>query len=199
MNFLKSEFFSRCLNDEWIVFPSESNDMFPFVELYLILKLIFLPALIFVIYYTFAIDQFAVTSCTVLYASYNYPLGDLYGFIYYIPIIISTIILSIFGILNIQIYCIYFNYPNLFFNKTFFLFFHIVICGNTKWLLKKTNLINRELLNIRHINIANCIIHPDKKTILSKNTVGSITIIDITCSIISDGKILNETSWINDT
>jgi hypothetical protein len=57
------------------------------------LKLVFLPALIFVIYYTFAVDQFAVTSCTVLYASYNYPLGDLYGFIYYTPIIISTIIL----------------------------------------------------------------------------------------------------------
>jgi hypothetical protein len=59
------------------------------------LKLVFLPALIFVIYYTFAVNQFAVTSCTVLYASYNYPLGELYGFIYYIPIIISTIILSI--------------------------------------------------------------------------------------------------------
>ena len=57
------------------------------------LKLVFLPAIIFIIYYTFAIDQFAVTSCTVLYASYNYPLGDLYGFIYYTPIIISTIIL----------------------------------------------------------------------------------------------------------
>jgi hypothetical protein len=58
------------------------------------LKLVLLPAVIFIIYYTFVIDQFAVTSCTVLYASYNYPLGDLYGFIYYSPIIISTIILS---------------------------------------------------------------------------------------------------------
>ena len=57
------------------------------------LKLIFLPAIIFVVFYTFTIDQFVVTSCTVLYASYNFPLGDLYGFIYYTPIIISTIIL----------------------------------------------------------------------------------------------------------
>lgn len=57
------------------------------------LKLIFLPAITFVVFYTFAIDQFVVTSCTVLYASYNFPLGDLYGFIYYTPIIISTILL----------------------------------------------------------------------------------------------------------
>jgi len=57
------------------------------------LKLVFLPAIVFVVYYTFIIDQFVVTSCTVLYASYNYPLGDLYGFIYYTPILFSTIIL----------------------------------------------------------------------------------------------------------
>ena len=59
-----------------------------------LLKLVFLPAVIFIIYYSFVIEHFAVTGCTVLYASYNYPLGDLYGFIYYTPIIISTIILS---------------------------------------------------------------------------------------------------------
>jgi hypothetical protein len=58
------------------------------------LNLVFLPAVIFIIYYSFVIEQFAVTSCTVLYASYNYPLGDLYGFVYYTPIIISTVILS---------------------------------------------------------------------------------------------------------
>jgi len=34
-----------------------------------------------------------VTSCTVLYATYSYPLGDLYGAFYYLPIIITTIIL----------------------------------------------------------------------------------------------------------
>lgn len=59
-----------------------------------LITLVFLPAVIFIIYYSFVIDQFAVTSCTVLYASYNYPLGDLYGFIYYTPIIISTVALS---------------------------------------------------------------------------------------------------------
>ncbi len=59
-----------------------------------IINLVFLPAVIFIIYYSFVIDKFAVTSCTVLYASYNYPLGDLFGFIYYTPIIISTIVLS---------------------------------------------------------------------------------------------------------
>jgi hypothetical protein len=57
------------------------------------LNLIFLPAVIFVIYYTIIIDQFAVTSCAVLYATYSYPLGDLYGFFYYLPVLIATIIL----------------------------------------------------------------------------------------------------------
>ncbi|GBD88192.1 hypothetical protein BMS3Abin03_02127 [bacterium BMS3Abin03] len=56
-------------------------------------SLIFLPALLLVLYYSFIIDQFAVTSCAVLYATYNYPLGDLYGFIYYTPILISILLL----------------------------------------------------------------------------------------------------------
>jgi len=55
--------------------------------------LIFLPAIIFSIYYTFVIPEFAVTSCTVLYATYHYPLGDLYGFFYYMPILISIVLL----------------------------------------------------------------------------------------------------------
>jgi len=57
------------------------------------LNLVFLPAIIFIIYYSFVVDQFAVTSCTVLYATYNYPLGELYGLFYYTPIVIATIIL----------------------------------------------------------------------------------------------------------
>lgn len=57
------------------------------------LSLIFLPAIGFIIYYSFVIEHFEVTSCTVLYATYYYPLGDLYGFFYYLPIVISTIIL----------------------------------------------------------------------------------------------------------
>lgn len=58
--------------------------------------LIFLPPIFFSIYYTFVIPEFIVTSCTVLYATYHYPLGDFYGFFYYLPILISIIILVVF-------------------------------------------------------------------------------------------------------
>jgi hypothetical protein len=57
------------------------------------LNFVFLPATAFIIYYTIVIDKFVVTSCTVLYATYSYPLGDLYGVFYYSPVIIATIIL----------------------------------------------------------------------------------------------------------
>lgn len=55
--------------------------------------LLFSPALFFSIFYLFTLNQFQVAKCTVLYASYHYPLGDLYGFFYYIPILISMLIL----------------------------------------------------------------------------------------------------------
>jgi len=58
--------------------------------------LIFVPVILFSVYYTFVIPEFEVTSCTVLYATYNYPLGDLYGFFYYLPILISIILLAMF-------------------------------------------------------------------------------------------------------
>jgi hypothetical protein len=57
---------------------------------------VFIPAILFSVYYTFVFPEFAVTSCTVLYATYNYPLGDLYGFFYYLPILISIILLFLF-------------------------------------------------------------------------------------------------------
>ena len=57
--------------------------------------LVYLPALFFVVYYPFALDEFAVTACTVLYAIYNYPLGYIYGIIYYIPIAATLIILGV--------------------------------------------------------------------------------------------------------
>ena len=57
---------------------------------------VFIPAILFTSYYTFVIPEFAVTSCTVLYATYNYPLGDLYGFFYYLPILISIMLLISF-------------------------------------------------------------------------------------------------------
>jgi len=65
-------------------------------KLSLINILIFVPAIIFSIYYTFVIPEFVVTSCTVLYATYNYPSGDLFGFFYYLPILISIILLILF-------------------------------------------------------------------------------------------------------
>lgn len=54
---------------------------------------IFIPAISFSIYYLFVIPKFAVTSCTIFYAIYYYPLGDLYGLFYYLPILISIILL----------------------------------------------------------------------------------------------------------
>jgi hypothetical protein len=57
---------------------------------------IFIPAILFSIYYTFIIPEFAVTSCTVLYATYHYPLGDLFGFFYYLPILVSIVLLILF-------------------------------------------------------------------------------------------------------
>jgi hypothetical protein len=55
--------------------------------------LMFLPAVFFVIFYLFVIHQFVVTKCTVLYATFNYPIGDAYGFFYYVPIIVLIIFL----------------------------------------------------------------------------------------------------------
>ena len=59
--------------------------------------MVFIPAVAFIIYYPFVLNQFTVTSCAVLYATYNYPLGDLYGLFYYTPIL-ATIILLLRGI-----------------------------------------------------------------------------------------------------
>ena len=63
------------------------------LTLKLLSLLLFLPASLFLIYYTILIPQFAVTSCTVLYATYYYPLGDLFGFFFYLPILVSIVLL----------------------------------------------------------------------------------------------------------
>ena len=55
--------------------------------------MIFIPAIAFSIYYAFVIPKFVVAKCTVLYASYHYPLGDLFGAFYYLPILISIVLL----------------------------------------------------------------------------------------------------------
>lgn len=56
-------------------------------------KALFIPALAFAVYYYLVMDKFAVVSCSVLYASYSYPLGTLYGFFYYTPVICAMIFL----------------------------------------------------------------------------------------------------------
>ncbi len=66
------------------------------VKFTLRILLIFIPPIAFTIYYLFVIPEFVVAKCTVLYASYHYPLGDLYGAFYYLPILISIVVLSIF-------------------------------------------------------------------------------------------------------
>ena len=57
-------------------------------------NLVFLPAVVFILYYLFVINHFTVTSCAVLYATYNYPLGDLYGLFYYSPILVVLVLLT---------------------------------------------------------------------------------------------------------
>ncbi len=58
-----------------------------------LVPVIFLPAVVFVIYYSVIINEFDIVKCTVLYATYNYPLGDLYGFFYYLPLLASFILI----------------------------------------------------------------------------------------------------------
>ncbi|MGD1006297.1 MAG: hypothetical protein ABR980_03580 [Ignavibacteriaceae bacterium] len=58
-------------------------------------KALFIPALAFAVYYYLVMDKFAVVSCSVLYASYSYPLGSFYGFFYYAPVVYAIIFLCI--------------------------------------------------------------------------------------------------------
>jgi hypothetical protein len=58
-------------------------------------KALFIPAIAFVVYYYLVMDKFAVVSCSVLYASYSYPLGTVYGFFYYAPVVYAIIFLSL--------------------------------------------------------------------------------------------------------
>jgi hypothetical protein len=56
-------------------------------------QIIFLPAVSIMAYYTFIIERFEVAKCSVLYAVYNYPLGNIYGMIYYLPLAVALILL----------------------------------------------------------------------------------------------------------
>jgi len=53
---------------------------------------IFAPAIFFSLYYFLTIKEFRIRECSVIYASYNYPLGFLYGLFYYLPILIALFI-----------------------------------------------------------------------------------------------------------
>jgi hypothetical protein len=57
---------------------------------------LFIPPVLFTIGYAFMIPEFKVASCTVIYAAYNYPLGTLYGIFYYLPLLISMLLLFSF-------------------------------------------------------------------------------------------------------
>lgn len=57
--------------------------------------LLFVVPLFFALYYLFVLERFGVAKCTVLYAAYNYPLGELYAFFYYLPILLTLILLYI--------------------------------------------------------------------------------------------------------
>jgi len=54
---------------------------------------IFILSFGFIIFYALTINHFEILKCTAFYASYHYPLGDLYGTYFYIPILISIVIL----------------------------------------------------------------------------------------------------------
>lgn len=59
--------------------------------------LLFIPPVFFIVFYLFNVPEFAVVKCTVLYAVYNYPYGDLFGMFYYLPIA-ATIFLLFSGL-----------------------------------------------------------------------------------------------------
>ncbi len=54
------------------------------------LKIIFIIPLMFIVYYAFIIGRFEMTSCTVLFAIFNYPHGTLFGMYYYLPVVMSV-------------------------------------------------------------------------------------------------------------
>jgi hypothetical protein len=56
-------------------------------------RIFLIPPVFFTIYYLFNIAHFEVERCTILYAAYNYPLGDIFGLFYYLPVLISIILL----------------------------------------------------------------------------------------------------------
>jgi hypothetical protein len=56
-------------------------------------RIIFLPPVVLLVYYLFSVGEFEVVKCTVLFAVYNYPLGDIYGMFYYLPLAVTIFLL----------------------------------------------------------------------------------------------------------
>jgi hypothetical protein len=56
-------------------------------------RIIFLPAAMLLIYYFFYLQNFQVVKCSVIYAVYSYPLGDIYGMFYYLPVAVTIFLL----------------------------------------------------------------------------------------------------------
>jgi len=77
--------------------------LLPPLGLYLALKLnkinskwnllVFTPALFFIFYYPLVLNEFKVLNCTVILADYEYPLPDIYGVVYYLPILVTIFLL----------------------------------------------------------------------------------------------------------
>ncbi len=65
-------------------------------------KLIFIPVSLLLLYFTLIISEFVVTRCTLMFAAYDIPLPDLYGVLYYSPVLISIILL--FGMIKNEKY-----------------------------------------------------------------------------------------------
>ncbi len=57
--------------------------------------LLYLPAILILTYYLTMLHQFEVMKCTVIYVVFNYPLGFLYGVLYYSPVLMVMIFLFI--------------------------------------------------------------------------------------------------------
>lgn len=61
---------------------------FKFLEIFFSVAAVF-----FIVFYGLNYHLFEVKKCTVFYATYNYPLGFLYGVYYYLPILISFLMI----------------------------------------------------------------------------------------------------------
>lgn len=54
-----------------------------------IFNLIFLPALFFIFYYATVLGELWISGCSVFYAIIEYPVGNVYGIFYFLPVIIG--------------------------------------------------------------------------------------------------------------